>query len=73
MVIKEVKPGPSNKAQSKAYKCNECIKWEIRLQHTLKENDRLKDLDRINKSLADENEKLREERNAWKKLYETKR
>ncbi len=40
MVIKEVKPGPSNKAQSKAYKCNECIKWEIRLQHTLKEKDK---------------------------------
>jgi len=73
IVIKEVKPGPSNKAQAKPYKCNECIKWEIRLQHCLKENDSLKQLDRINKSLADENEKLREERNAWKKLYETKR
>ena len=73
MVIKEIQPGPSNKAQSMSYKCNECIKWEIRLQHCLKENDSLKQLDRINKSLADENDKLREERNAWKKLYETKR
>jgi hypothetical protein len=36
MVIKEVKPGPSNKAQAKSYKCNECIKWEIRLQHCLR-------------------------------------
>ena len=90
MLIKEIKPGPSNKEQPKAYRCSECIKWEIRLQHTLKEKDSLKDQiesikqtkhvpdnqiinDRINKSLAEENKKLREERDAWKKLYEMKR
>ena len=82
-IVREVSSRPSPEKSKKwtaekiklpAYKCNECIKWELRLHQQLKNRDMEKaETTRIIKSLTEENMKIRAERESWKTLYMSKR
>ena len=58
--------------------CKECLKWDMRMQHTLKYQEETRNDDkRIIKSITDENMtlrkeimKLKQERDCFKKLFE---
>ena len=54
--------------------CQVCIKYEIRLQHVLKDKDEeeINNM-KVSKYLAEENMQLRRERDSWKTLYHAKR
>ena len=68
------KPLDTQQAVLSGYqKCKECIKWEIRLQHVMKEKDETDfNNKKIIKSLTEETMKLRRERECWKTLYQSK-
>ena len=57
-------------------RCKDCIKWQMRLHQQADqanywrdENKKMKDQQNIIDSLANENMKLRKERNHWKDLF----
>ena len=51
--------------------CKECLKWDMRMQHTLKYQEVTKnDNNKIIKSLTETNMKLTQERDCYKRLYE---
>ena len=76
-IIEIIKP-TQKQSKSIASKCSECLKWDMRMQHSLKYQEITRNDDkRIIKSITDENiklrqeiEKLKQERDCFKKLFE---
>ena len=54
--------------------CQDFIKWEMRLQHVVKDKDEENiNNKKIIKSLTEKNMQLRRERESWKTIYHAKR
>ena len=76
-VAKSFSTPSSNSSNPSDYmKCKDCIKWQMRLHQQADqanywrdENKKMKDQQNIIDSLANENMKLRKERNHWKDLF----
>ena len=72
---------PSTSTSTAYNRCKECVKWEIRLQHSLsaniiekKESNRIiQKLTEETMSLRDEMRKMKEDRDSWKSLYNNKK
>ena len=76
-VAKSLSTSSSNSSNPSDYmRCKDCIKWQMRLHQQADqanywrdENKKMKDQQNIIDSLANENVKLRQEKNHWKDLF----
>ena len=67
----EIIKQPTYNPTSSTSTCKECLKWDMRMQHTLKYQEVTKnDTNRIIKNLTETNMKLTQERDCYKRLYE---
>ena len=67
-VVEIIKQTSSNQKPSS---CKECLKWDMRMQHSLKYQEVTRNEDKkIIKSLTEEVMRLKEEKDCYKKLYE---